>query len=409
LVTIKPYARFLKEHLENKSPEMQKTNTFQTENVVIISVAHMVHDIYTAFLAPILPLIMEKLGMTYAQAGLLSVIQRAPSLLNPFVGIIADKANVRYFIIIFPLITAVCMSLLGLAPSYTVIAILLFIMGISSTLFHVPAPVMIAEVAADKIGRGMSLYMLGGELARTIGPLVILGAVSLWGLEGTYKLIPFAFVASLILFVKLKNIKISDKFKKVKKENRARETFMNLLPLFITLGGIIFFRSFMKGALTTFLPTYLHLNGTSLWMAGISLSVLQGAGAAGTIVAGILSDRIGRRNMMIIISIASPALMWLFIISDSFFILPILLFLGFFLFATGPVMLAVVNNLQTDRPSFVNGIYMTLNFSISALTIMLTGLSGDILGLATTYKLAALLALFSIPFTLRLSDTNLNR
>ena len=363
----------------------------------------MVHDIYAAFLAPILPLIIEKLGMTYAQAGFLSVIQRAPSLLNPFIGIIADRVSVRYFIIISPLITGVCMSLLGMAPSYTVIGILLFVMGISSTLFHVPAPVMISEVAAGKIGRGMSFYMLGGELARTAGPLVILGAVSLWGLEGTYKLVPFAFAASLVLFIKLKNIKISDKFKKVKKENGARETFVNVLPLFITLGGIIFFRAFMKGALTTFLPTYLHLNGASLWMAGISLSILQAAGAAGTIVAGTLSDRIGRRKMMIIISTASPVLMWLFIISDSFFALPILILLGFFLFATGPVMLAVVNNLETDRPAFVNGIYMTLNFSISALTIMLIGLSGDILGFVNTYKFAAVLALCSIPFAFRLS------
>ena len=382
---------------------MHKTKTFQTGNVVIISISHMVHDIYAAFLAPILPLIIEKLGMTYAQAGFLSVIQRAPSLLNPFIGIIADRVSVRYFIIISPLITGVCMSLLGMAPSYTVIGILLFVMGISSTLFHVPAPVMISEVAAGKIGRGMSFYMLGGELARTAGPLVILGAVSLWGLEGTYKLVPFAFAASLVLFIKLKNIKISDKFKKVKKENGARETFVNVLPLFITLGGIIFFRAFMKGALTTFLPTYLHLNGASLWMAGISLSILQAAGAAGTIVAGTLSDRIGRRKMMIIISTASPVLMWLFIISDSFFALPILILLGFFLFATGPVMLAVVNNLETDRPAFVNGIYMTLNFSISALTIMLIGLSGDILGFVNTYKFAAVLALCSIPFAFRLS------
>ena len=382
---------------------MHKTKTFQTGNVVIISISHMVHDIYAAFLAPILPLIIEKLGMTYAQAGFLSVIQRAPSLLNPFIGIIADRVSVRYFIIISPLITGVCMSLLGMAPSYTVIGILLFVMGISSTLFHVPAPVMISEVAAGKIGRGMSFYMLGGELARTAGPLVILGAVSLWGLEGTYKLVPFAFAASLVLFIKLKNIKISDKFKKVKKENGARETFVNVLPLFITLGGIIFFRAFMKGALTTFLPTYLHLDGASLWMAGISLSILQAAGAAGTIVAGTLSDRIGRRKMMIIISTASPVLMWLFIISDSFFALPILILLGFFLFATGPVMLAVVNNLETDRPAFVNGIYMTLNFSISALTIMLIGLSGDILGFVNTYKFAAVLALCSIPFAFRLS------
>lgn len=51
------------------------------------------------------------------------------------------------------------MSLMGVAPSYTVLAILLFVMGIASTLFHVPALVMIKETSGDKIGRGMSFYM----------------------------------------------------------------------------------------------------------------------------------------------------------------------------------------------------------------------------------------------------------
>ena len=48
----------------------------------------------------------------------------------------------------------------------------------------------------------MSFYMLGGEIARTLGPLVIIGAVSLWGLEEIYKLIPFGVPASIILYFK---------------------------------------------------------------------------------------------------------------------------------------------------------------------------------------------------------------
>ena len=375
---------------------------FQTGNVLTVSFAHMVHDTYSAFLAPILPLLIEKLGLSYSQVGLLSVIQRAPSLLNPFIGLMADKLSVRYFIIFAPSVTAVSMSLMGVAPSYTVLAVLLFVMGIASTLFHVPAPVMIKETSGDKIGRGMSFYMLGGELARTIGPLIILGAVSLWGLEGTWKLIPFGLVASLILYTRVKNIKISDKFKKDRKDTRAKEMFIQFLPLFTTMGGITFFSAFMKGALTTFLPTYLHMKGESLWMAGISLSILEGAGAFGAMFAGTLSDKIGRKNMMLIICTASPVLMWAFISSNTIFVFPLLFMLGFFLFATGPVMLAQLNDMKTDRPAFINGIYMTLNFSISAATIMLIGILGDLKGLETTYMISAVVSLGSIPFVMRL-------
>ena len=185
---------------------MRDSKKFQQGNVLAISFAHMLHDIYSSFLAPILPLLIKKLGMGLGMAGLLSAIQRLPSLLYPLVGILADRMNLRFFIIIAPSITATSMSLLGLAPHYTFLVILCFTMGVGATLFHVPGPVMIKHVSGDRTGKGMSYYMLGGELARSLGPLTILGAVSLWGLEGTFRLIPFGIFTFLLLSFKIRKI-----------------------------------------------------------------------------------------------------------------------------------------------------------------------------------------------------------
>ena len=68
-------------------------------------------------------------------SGSLSVIQRIPSLFNPFIGILAEKVRVRYFVIFAPAVTTIAMGLIGVAPSYTVLAVLLFVSGISSTFF----------------------------------------------------------------------------------------------------------------------------------------------------------------------------------------------------------------------------------------------------------------------------------
>ena len=81
---------------------MENKEKFQIGNVSTITIAHLIHDTYTAFLAPILPLIIEKFSISLSLAGLLSVIQRIPSLLNPFIGILADKMKVRYFVIFAP-------------------------------------------------------------------------------------------------------------------------------------------------------------------------------------------------------------------------------------------------------------------------------------------------------------------
>jgi len=371
---------------------------FRTGDVISISLAHLAHDIYSSFLAPILPLLIEKLGISLSMAGMLSVIQRVPTLLNPFIGILADNMKVRYFVILAPAITTIAMSLIGIASSYWMLAILLFIAGISSTMFHVPSPVMIKHISGDKLGKGMSYYMVGGELARTLGPLIIVAAVTHWGLEGTYKLIPFGLAASIVLYFRLRNIDLRDDFKREKEPVGYYSTFKKFLSTFMKLGMIIFFRGAMKSALTLYLAVYLTDKGHSLWFAGISLSIIQFAGVAGTFMAGTISDKIGRRTAMLIITLVSPFLMLLFLNSSEWLIFPILILTGFFLVSPGPVMLAIVQELDTKHLAFVNGIFMTISFGLSSIMLLLVGVMADHFGLDNAYTISAFLAMLAIPF-----------
>ncbi len=380
---------------------MNNTNKFQTGNIFLISFAHFIHDVYSSFLAPILPLLIEKLSMSYTLAGFLTIAQRLPSLFNPLVGLLADKVSLKYFVIFSPSITVVVMSLLGLAPSYIFLIIILLVMGVSASMFHVPAPVMIKHIAGDRIGKGMSFFMLGGELARSVGPIVILGGVSLWGLEGTYRLIPFGLVASIALFFRFKNITVKKSTEEIKTK-KVVLAFKKSLPLFIIIFGIIFFNSILKGTLTTFLAVYLTDKGESLWYAGISLSIFQFAGAAGTFFSGTISDKIGRRKILIIASFLNPGLLFLFIISNTIVSFFILLLLGFFLFSFTPVLLALVNESTSEFPTFLNGIFMTINFLTSAVAIAIIGFSADMLSLHTTYLLSAVIGLGTIPFVFML-------
>ena len=378
---------------------MKTLSKSNLDKVLTLSFAHLVHDIPTSFLAPILPILIGKFGLSVFMAGLLDVFRRIPALANPFLGLLADRICIRYFIILTPGITAVLMSLLGVAPSYTFLAILLFLSGVSSALFHVTAPVMMRHVSKERIGQGMSFHMLGGELARTLGPLIILGAISLWGMEGTYRLAPFGIVASIFLYFSLRDVS-AEREPIEKNDHGAGKTLIKLLPFFVSITGIFFCRAAMKSALTIYLPTYLTSRGASLWLAGISLSVLQLSGAGGTFLAGILSDRIGRRKTLFVISAVSPFLMWLFIILNGRFIIPVLVVTGFFLFASGPVLLALVHDIDSKRISFINGIYMTLNFTLNALMVLLVGFAADRIGLDLTYRISALVAVGSVPFVI---------
>jgi len=378
------------------------TNKFQTSGVIYISIAHFLHDVYSSFLAPLMPLLIEKLQFSYSTAGMLYVAQRLPALLNPFVGLLADKIPIRYVLISAPAVTSICMGLLGFASSITLLVVLLLLGGISSALFHVPAPVMIKHISGDRIGKGMSFFMFGGEGARSAGPVFILAAVSFWGLEGIFKVIPGGILASILLYFKFRHTEISSAFKGNDDTSSAKNTFKNILPLMAKVAGVLLFMSIIRSALTSFLPVFFMAKGESVWEGGLALSLVQLAGAFGAISSGTISDKLGRRNTLLIIGIVSPILMWVFVLFGSLAAAPILLLSGFFLFSSTSVLLAVINEYDSNHPAFINGLFMTINFLAGAGSVLLIGLLSDSVGFDATYKFTSVLGFLSIPFILSL-------
>jgi len=411
-------------------------NKFRWRYVLTLAFAHFYHDTYSSFLAPILPVLIKNLGLSLSLAALLSLFQRIPSLINPFIGVIADELPLTWFVVITPLITSIVMSLLPISSSYLFLFLLLITTGLSSAFFHVPAPVLVRKVSGKRVGAGMSFFMFGGELARCVGPLVILGAVTMWGMKGTYRLIYFGIAGSVFLYFMLKqlpegngkarNKKItqvgsgnsgeqqvepaefaeSTESAELEKERKYLSGLRDVLKrhkrLFIILSGIIFSKSLIVSSFTAFLPTYLTSRGSSLWLAGISLSVLEFAGAAGTFASGALSDFIGRKWMLLLTTLLSPVFFAFFLVSHGVFILPSLILLGFFIFSASPVIMALVQDSENEYPASANGIYMMLNFVINSVIILLIGIAGDRIGLENTYKLCLVVSLSGIPFVLLL-------
>jgi len=374
---------------------------FKWSKVLDISGAHLLHDIYSAFLAPLYPILIEKLGLNYLMIGSLTVIQRVASLFNPFIGLLVDRKDLRYFIILTPAITAVSMSLIGLAQNYWQLAFLLFIMGWSAAFFHVPGPVLIKRFSGERAGLGMSFYMLAGELARSLGPIIIVSAISWWTLEGTYKLIPAGLIASVILFFRLRKIKHLE-IKTRKFDISVKELLLELKGFYVAVTGYTFARGLMKSLMVTFLPAYYVSQGETLWVAAYTLSVFQFAGAIGSLVAGSYSDKIGRRKTLIIISFITPVLMVFFLLVSGWLKIVVLIFIGFFLIGSSPVLLAMVQEMSSERPSFNNGVYMTINFAFGAFATMLIGFLADMVGLEQSFLLSPLFALLAIPFAFRL-------
>ena len=364
---------------------------FQAEQVFTIASGHFVHDIYSAFLAPLLPLIIERLSLSLTLAGSLSAFTQFPSILTPFIGHLADKYNLRYLVILAPALTATFMSAMGLAPSYAFLVLMLTIVGVSVAFFHAPAPAMVAHISGQRVGKGMSWFMAGGELARTVGPLVAVWAASTWALEGMFRVVVIGWLTSAVLFWRLRDTPI------VARKNGSLESILpKVRTLFLPLFIVIFFRMFMVACMTTYLPTFMNLNGSTLFMAGASLSILEFAGVVGALSGGTLSDRLGRRSVLMVITVLSSLSMIVFLNVSGWLLVPVLLLYGFVSIAPGPVFLALIQDHFPENRAVSNGLYISMNFLLRSLAMVLVGMAGDAFGLQAAFMGSALISLLGL-------------
>ena len=375
--------------------DAQEKSDFHTDQVVTIAGGHLVHDSFTAFLAPLLPLLQDKLGLGYASAGSLAIFSQLPSLLTPFIGYLADRISLRYFVILAPAVTATLMGLMGLAPTYLSLSLLLLAVGVSVAAFHAPAPAMIARVSGKQVGMGMSIFMASGELGRTVGPVIVVAAVTWWGLDGIWRLAALGWITSGILYWRLHAI-------------AARPTDQKHLPLqqmlpearrvFPVLLWILVTKAFMAVAITTYLPIFMRDQlQVNLWLAAAALSILEGAGVVGALFSGTLSDRFGRANVLLLLFITAPLSLALFLYGPAWTIIPALIALGLTAISVTPVLMAIVQDQFPEHRAVANGSFMFANFLSRAGALWVIGFIADGFGLVIAFACAGVLALGSIP------------
>jgi len=382
---------------EVERPEGER---FRTGPVVTIGAAHAVHDTFTAFLPPLLPALIEKLLLSKTEAGLLTVFLQAPSLAQPVIGHIADRRGLRMAVVLAPAVSGAAMSLLGMAPGYWALGLLLAVAGVSSACLHSVAPVVAGRLAGPSLGRAMGLWMVGGETGRALGPIVVVTAVAAFTLEGTAVLMLVGFAASAVLFVRLRDVPVLPSGGTPAME--WRPALRRMRPVLMPLVAVLVARAFPVATFGIFLPTLLTEEGSSLWFAGASLSVLEIAGVVGALAGGWLSDRLGRRAVMAAGLLLTPVFGLAFLAFDGWVRYPLLLGLGFILFSFGPAIMALVQESFPESRALANGVYMSISFMIRSAAVVAVGAIGDLVGLRPAFIVGAAIMLLGVPFVFAL-------
>jgi FSR family fosmidomycin resistance protein-like MFS transporter len=276
-----------------------------------LSSGHCATDFANGALPALLPFFVDKFDLSYtlaAAAILASAV--SSSIVQPIFGLWSDRRGAIWLLPGGVALSGIGIALASVAPTYWLVLLFVVVSGLGVAAFHPEGSKFAAFVGGRRRASAMSLFSIGGNLGFAFGPIVATPLVILFGLEGGLLLaVPCLAVALVLLaLVPFLGSFAPERGAQVRSEEPDRISALLLLL------GVIAFRSVSWFGLITFVPLWEVSLGHSKAHGNHLLSLMLLAGGLGTLAAGPLADRFGRRPVLIASSAATAPLILVFVI-----------------------------------------------------------------------------------------------
>lgn len=363
---------------------------------LVVALAHGLNDAYAAFVPPLLPRIMDRLGLSIAMAATLAMaFSIASSLFQPLLGWMADRYGRRAFVVAGPLITGFFVSLIGQAPTFGALLALLLLSGLGSAAFHPPGASYAVRVDEGKgSGLRMSVFSFGGTAGFAVGPLLAVGLVQWRGLEGLWIAMIPVVVLTPLLYRALPSGRAEAR-RAAHPPPSPLEVMRHLAGPLGLVFGVSALMAYSQRIYVTLEPIIVARAGGSETLGAVALTVYLGAQALGTVAGGWLADRFDRRAVLsTLCGLAVPAhLLAIGLPPGSAPALVAAGCAGFLGMATLPPVVVVAQELIPRGAAVGSGIVMGLAWALGSVGVLGVGALADVVGPRTA-------ALWSLPLAL---------
>jgi FSR family fosmidomycin resistance protein-like MFS transporter len=379
--------------------------------VWVITIGHALTHWYPATFYVLAPVIGRELGLSYTQiASIVTAQAIAGAISNVPGGIIVDSIGRKGLLMALSLAwIGIPYMLMATTHAYWMLLGCAVLIGIGNTIWHPTAIPTLANRFPERKGLVVSIHGMGGNIGDAVAPFVagvLLNGVAItaafsvpgisWRQVMIFNVIPGMFMSVAILWYlgKMqmigktkagdKNLAFSDVLKGFGGLLRNRTLMM--------LATSSAFRSMTQSSLLVFIPLYLaNVMGYDAWAVGAAMMGLQLAGFIAAPIAGSMSDKVGRRNIMTSAMAMTfvVLLMMVFAGGTPAFVFFVAL-LGFFLFAIRAVLQAWTLD---ATPKGMGGTAIGLLFGIQAIGQsigpLICGVLADRYGLLSTFYFMA--------------------
>ncbi len=368
--------------------------------LALLSAGHFFNDIHSAFLPTLLPEIIRKLGLSMAQAGFLNSVTGLVQMLTiPFMGVLADRTNRSSYVIAGPVLSSLGIALMPFAPGYGTLLLCLGIFSFGSSTFHPQGQAASGAVAGEsRHALFVSLFSGAGMLGAAFSPLYAVFLVKNFG----YRSLPVVMIPTLLLAFAVHRFMPRIGYTP---SNQPREGFLSSIwqvgRVIWPVWAISLARDASFQGIRFFLPLFLVLRGGSLAQGGFSIFAITALAVAASLVGGWCADRWGTRNVIAITLAVSPLAIFAATFATDRLSLALFIAGTALLDASSPMTLAMGQKMTPHARGVASSILMGFSWGLAGMATYPAGMIADMLGLAATMRVFALLPLFSLPVLFR--------
>ncbi len=373
--------------------------------VWLAALGHLLTDLNQGAVPALLPFFISDYQLSYAAAaGLVAALSIASTVIQPLFGFYADRLSKPWLIPAGVAMAGCGVAFSTLLPDYWFAVTMIVLSGIGIAAFHPEGARLVHNHAGDRKATAMSVFAVGGQMGIALGPIMAAVVVSAWGLRGTaFLAIPFALMAAF-LAVQLAGTGGGHAAARAAAGAQTGEKPGDQWGPFAIVTGVVIIRSIIFYGLNTFIPLYwIHVYQQSTTAAGTALSVMFGAGVAGTLWGGRLADRYGHRKAVLIGYAALIPLLVLFVqVRDVVLATALLVPIGIVLLSTYSPLVVMGQRFLPNQVGLASGITLGVAISIGGIVAPLLGHVADGYGLPSALTVLSFLTVPAVLLTLML-------
>lgn len=347
---------------------------------------------HTGSLAILLPALLVAFDLNYAlAASIFTANNIVIAIAQPLFGTLGDAKSYRWMVWFGCALTGVAMVSIMFLPNYWLVIAAVMLSGIGSAMFHPEAISRVRAVSGTKVTSGVSLFFSGGNIGFALGPFLATFLATQFGKAGEALMLLPTLLALIFLATQWKVLSTATNRKpKVASVSTSAKVAVAGLVAFLML--IIILRSSTLKGLETFIPLYYtETTNLSQQMIANLVTTLSLAGVIGTLLGGVVADRIGRRLTMGISMVISLAGIYGFLNTTGLIRFVLLFITGAFLTAAWPIIVVMIQEAMPNNVGLASGLSLGTAYGAQAIVVQLLGVVADQRGLETVMTILSLL------------------